>query len=121
MRQLDEILDDLKTRKDNLNRLKKELAGDAAKMDILSSITDLIAKIDPLVIETKRLDGLRKSIAKFATDVDALNGKRKQYINTFNGIKKQCDAVKEDTKTKDFDGIGKDATSYAALNDFEKS
>ncbi|HLY56550.1 MAG TPA: hypothetical protein VKS60_13390 [Stellaceae bacterium] len=121
MKQIDEILDDLKTRKTNLTKLKKEIAGDKTKSGILDSIGDLIAKIEPLVTETKRLDGVKKSMNKFSTDVDTLNAKRKLLINTFNALKKSCDSVGEDTKTKDFSEISKDSTAYVALNDFEKS
>ena len=121
MMQLDEILDDLKTRKANLTKIKKEISADKIKSGILDSITDLVGKIDPLVKETARLDDIRKNMKKFSTDVDTLNAKRKQLINTFNTLKKLCDSVSDDTKAKDFDGISKDAAFYVALNDFEKT
>jgi outer membrane murein-binding lipoprotein Lpp len=121
MKQLDEILDDLKTRKTNLTSAKKEIAADKTKSAILDSVTDLVAKIDPLVKEMTRLDGVKKAMNKFSTDVDTLNGKRKQLINTFNALKKSCDAVKDDTKAKDFHNIHDDAVAYVALNDFEKT
>jgi predicted nuclease with TOPRIM domain len=121
MMQLDEILDDLKTRKTNLTKLKKEISADKTKSGILASITDLVGKIDPLVKETARLDAVRKNIKKFSTDVDTLNGKRKQLINTFSVLKKSCDSVKDDTKAKDFGEISNDSAMYVALNDFEKT
>jgi SMC interacting uncharacterized protein involved in chromosome segregation len=122
MMQLDEILEDLKTRKINLTKLKKEIGDDKTKAGILDSITDLVAKIDPLVKETSRLTDVKKNVNKFSNDVDTLNAKRKQLINTFNTLKKTCDSVKkDDTKTKDFGGISDDAASYVALNDFEKT
>jgi vacuolar-type H+-ATPase subunit I/STV1 len=122
MMQLDDIAKDLKTRKDNLTKLKKEIASDQAKMAILASITDLLGKIDPLVTEAARLENVKKSMKKFSTDVDTLNGKRKQQINAFNALKKSADAAKkDDTKTKDFSNISDDATAYVALNDFEKT
>ena len=121
MMQIDEILDDLKTRKDNLTKIKKEISADKTKSAILASITELIGKIDPLVKETTRLDGVRKSMKKFSDDVDTLNGKRKQLINTFNTLKKTCASVQDDTKAKDFSEISNDAVMYVALNDFEKS
>ena len=120
MMQIDEILNDLKTRKANLTKLKKEISADKTKSGILDSITDLVGKIDPLVQETKRLNDVRKNVNKFATDVDTLNAKRKQLINTFNALKKSCDSVKDDTKAKDFDEISNDSAMYVALNDFEK-
>ncbi|HVY14642.1 MAG TPA: hypothetical protein VHB27_05410 [Rhodopila sp.] len=121
MMQLDEILDDLKTRKTNLTKIKKELAGDKAKLGVLDSINDLITKISPLVDETKRLTGVKKNMQKFSSDVDQLNGKRKQLINSFNALKKTCDGINGDTKAKDFAGIATDSSMYAALNDFEKT
>ena len=121
MMQIDEILKDLKTRKDNLTKIKKEISADKTKLAILASITDLIGKIDPLVKETARLDDVRKNVKKFATDVDTLNAKRKQLINTFSTLKKICDSVQSDTKAKDFSEISDDAAMYVALNDFEKA
>jgi uncharacterized coiled-coil DUF342 family protein len=121
MMQLDEILDDLKTRKANLTKIKKEISVDKKKSGILDSITDLVGKIDPLVKEMTRLDDVRKSMKKFSADVDSLNGRRKQLINTFNTLKKLCDSVTDDTKAKDFSEISNDSAMYVALNDFEKT
>jgi len=120
MMQIDDILDDLKTRKANLTKIKKEISADKTKSGILDSITTLIGQIEPLVKETTRLDGVRRDMAKFSKDVDTLNGKRKLLINPFESLEKSCDRVKDDTKAKDFDGISKDAKYYVALNDFEK-
>jgi hypothetical protein len=121
MMQLDEIVKDLKTRKANLTKIKKEISADKAKSGILDSVTDLVGKIDPLVKEMERLDDVRKNVKKFSTDVDTLNGKRKQLINTFNALKKLCDSVTDDTKAKDFSEISNDSAMYVALNDFEKT
>jgi hypothetical protein len=121
MMQLDEILKDLKTRKANLTKIKKEISADKTKSGILDSITDLITKIDPLVKEMTRLDDVKKNMKKFSKDVDDLNAKRKLLINTFNTLKTSCGLVKADTKDKDFDEISTDAKMYVALNDFEKS
>jgi outer membrane murein-binding lipoprotein Lpp len=121
MMQIDEILKDLTTRKNNLTKIKKEISADKTKSAILASITDLIGKIDPLVKETARLEDVRKNMKKYSSDVDTLNGKRKQLINTFNALKKSCDSVQADTKAKDFSEISDDAAMYVALNDFEKT
>jgi len=60
-------------------------------------------------------------VKKFSGDVDTLNAKRKQLINTFSTLKKICDSVQSDTKAKDFSEISDDAAMYVALNDFEKA
>lgn len=120
MMQIDEILDDLNTRKKNLAKLKKEISGDKTKSGIADSVDELIKKVTPLVTETARLAEVRKKMKTFSADVDKLNGSRKMLINSFNTLKKSCDSVKDDTKAKDFDAISKDADAYVALNDFEK-
>ncbi len=121
MMQIDDILDDLKTRKANLTKLKKEISDDKTKSAILDKVNDLIGKVEPLVKETKRLTDLKKNVNKFAQDVDSLNGGRKMLINAFNALKKSCDGVDTDTKTKDFAAVSTDAGYYVALNDFEKT
>ena len=42
MMQIDDILDDLKTRKANLTKIKKEISADKTKSGILDFITTLI-------------------------------------------------------------------------------
>ena len=126
MMQLDEILDDLKTRKTNLEKIQKDKAlgaafkNDQTKVKILKSITDLITKIEPLVKETKRLTDLKPKASKFSNDVDKLNANRKQFINAFNALKNDCSNVKADSKDKDFSEIKDNSIAYVALNDFEK-
>jgi hypothetical protein len=120
MMQIDAIVEDLKTRKKNLTAIKKTIADDKVKSGILDSIDKLIGRIEPLVSEKKRLEKLRNDMRKFAADVDSFNGTQRSYINSFNTLKQACKTVKEDTKTKDFEAIGKDSEMYVALNNLEK-
>jgi hypothetical protein len=121
MMQIGEILTDLKTRKANLVTLKKAVTDDKDKNAVLDAVGRLIAKLEPIVTERKRLEKLKSDVQKFGKDVDSSNADQRGLINAFNGLKTSCKAVKDDTKEKDFAGLGKDSEMYVALNLMEKT
>ena len=121
MMQIDEILADLKDRKTNLTALKKAVTDDKDKNAVLDAVSKLIAKLEPIVKERARLVKLKSDVLKFGKDVDSSNADQRGLINAFNALKASCKAVKDDTKDKDFAGIGKDSEMYVALNLMEKT